>query len=490
MNPRFSMRQALSDPALLGAALVGDSWAAWRTLLIAAMGERLTRAERALFARLTGRQREPGKRVEELWAVIGRRGGKSRAMSVLAAYVGGLCEHTDKLAPGERGIVLCIAPDQKQAGIVLDYCEAAFRAAPVLAQLIARRTSDTLELTNRISIEVRSSNFRRLRGPTYIAVLADEAAFWYSDESANPDTEILNAVRPGLSTTGGPLIVASSPYARRGELWRAHRTHYGPEGDSLVLVAQGASRDFNSTLSQRVVDRALERDPASAAAEYLAQFRADIEAFISREAVEAVVARGVRERAPLPGVSYFAFTDPSGGSADSFTLAVSHREAGRAVIDCVRETRPPFSPESVVAEYATLLKTYRVNSVRGDRYAGEWPREQFRKRAIGYVPAAKPKSDLYLDLLPAVNSGLVDLLDHDRLAAQLVGLERRTSRAGRDSIDHAPGGHDDLANCVAGAVNLALHRREEQVATGLPIFLGPSEPHWGGGAAHPGTYGR
>ena len=40
--------------------------------------------------------------------------------------------------------------------------------------------------------------------------------------------------------------------------------------------------------------------------------------------------------------------------------------------------------------------------------------------------------------------------------AQLCGLERRTARGGRDSIDHAPGGHDDLANAVAGAAALAL----------------------------------
>ena len=84
------------------------------------------------------------------------------------------------------------------------------RQSPILRQLIANRNADTLELTNGITIEVRSASFRRLRGPTYIAVIADEAAFWFSDEfSANADTEILNAVRPGLATTRGPLIIAA-----------------------------------------------------------------------------------------------------------------------------------------------------------------------------------------------------------------------------------------------------------------------------------------
>jgi hypothetical protein len=69
-----------------------------------------------------------------------------------------------------------------------------------------------------------------------------------------------------------------------------------------------------------------------------------------------------------------------------------------------------------------------------------------------YEPAAKPKSDLYRDLLPAINSRMVDLLDDARLFAQIVGLERRTARGGRDSIDHAPAAHDDVANAAAGVV--------------------------------------
>lgn len=466
MRPTVSLRKALADKGLLGNVLDGDSWAAWRILMIAAMGEALSDDERVLFKQLTGREREPGERIEEAAFVVGRRGGKSRAMATLATYIGGLCHHD--LAAGERGLLLCIAPDQRQAAITLDYCAAAFEASPVLAQLIANRTSDALILTNGVSVEVRAASFRRLRGPTYIAVIADEAAFWYSDEfSANADSEILNAVRPGLATTGGPLIIASSPYARRGVLWDIHRRHYGPDGDPLILVAQGASRDFNPSLKQAVVDRAMERDPASAAAEYMAQFRTDIEFFVNREAVEACVALDIRERAPQSGLRYSGFVDPSGGSQDSFTLAVAHRDSdAAAVLDAVREVRPPFSPESVVAEFAATLRSYRVTKVSGDRYAGEWPREQFRKFGITYEVAAKPKSDLFRDLLPMLNSRKVELLDHPKLIAQLSGLERRTARSGRNSIDHAPGAHDDVANACAGALLAALNAHKRRTFFG------------------------
>jgi hypothetical protein len=118
----------------------------------------------------------------------------------------------------------------------------------------------------------------------------------------------------------------------------------------------------------------------------------------------------------------------------------------------IRERKPPFSPEAVVEEFTSLMKQYRCSKVYGDRYGGEWPREQFTKRGVFYEPAEKPKSELYRDLLPLLNIGAVDLLDNERLKQQLVMLERRTSRGGRDSIDHPPGGHDDVANAVAGAL--------------------------------------
>jgi hypothetical protein len=460
MKPTIPIREALADAQLLGNVIAGDSWRAWRLLLIAMMGEALTDEERAIFTTLTGREDEPLQRIEEAAFVVGRRGGKSRSMATVASYIAGLCKH--QLVHGERGVLLCIAPDQRQAAIVLEYAAAAFEQSPILRQLVVNRTQDTLELTNGISIEVRSASFRRLRGPTYIAVIADEAAFWYSDEfSANTDSEILNAVRPGLATTGGPLIIASSPYARRGVLWETHRRHFGKNGDPRILVAQGASRDFNPLLPQSVVDRAMERDRAHATAEFLAQFRSDIETFVSYEVVRTCVGDYL-EAAPIDKYSYAAFVDPSGGSADSFTMAISHREGERIFIDAIREIQPPFSPEAVINEFAALCRSYRVRKIVGDKYAGEFPRELFRKRNVQYQCADKTASDLFRDLLPLLNSGRIVLPKSDRLVNQICGLERRVARSGKDSIGHSPGSHDDLANAAAGAAEYASARHEQQ----------------------------
>ena len=220
---------------------------------------------------------------------------------------------------------------------------------------------------------------------------------------------------------------------------------------------KAASRDFNRTLPQSVVDRAIERDEASARAEYLGEFRTDIEGFVSPEVVRDRVPRGVYERPYQSGISYLGFVDPSGGSQDSFALAIGHVDFARStvILDCLREAKPPFSPESVTEDFCKTLASYKVNSVVGDKYAGEWPREQFSKYGVLYEPSAAPKSDLYRDLLPLLNSARIELLDHPKLVNQLCGLERRTARGGRDSIDHVPGGHDDVANVCAGLASLA-----------------------------------
>jgi hypothetical protein len=214
---------------------------------------------------------------------------------------------------------------------------------------------------------------------------------------------------------------------------------------------------LNPTFDAAAIATALLEDPEAARAEYLAEFRGDIESFVTAEALDAVIVPGRLELAPLANMSYVAFLDFAGGSGrDSASLAIAHRHDSLAVLDCVREVRPPFSPESVCRDFAATLKLYGITQAIADRYAGDFPAEQMRKNGVTVEPSARVKSDLYRELLPAINSGSVELLDLPRLRSQLAGLERRTTRSGKDSIDHATGAHDDLANAVAGALVAAV----------------------------------
>ena len=81
-----------------------------------------------------------------------------------------------------------------------------------------------------------------------------------------------------------------------------------------------------------------------------------------------------------------------------------------------------------------------------DRYGGSWVRERFMLQGIEYLESEQTKTDLYREVLPALNAGRVELLDLPVLRRQLLGLERRSSRSGRDSIDHAVGARDDVVD--------------------------------------------
>lgn len=448
------------DLMAASAWLRAPSWEPWRALLGALFALPLSEEQAAIYRACTGRTTPPSEQAREAFLIIGRRGGKSLIAALVALYAAVFRRY--RLAPGERGIVMVIAADRRQARVVLRYLVGFIERSPRLADLVERRVNEAVHFRNGISIEVHTASFRTTRGYTVVGAICDEVAFWHSDDSANPDTEILAALRPSMLTVPGSLLLCiSSPYARRGALWQAFKDHYAKDGDP-IFVWRAATRVMNPAVPEDVIAEAYQRDEAAASAEYGAEFRRDIETFVAREVVEAAAVPERRELSPVLGVEYVGFVDPSGGSQDSMTLAVAHAEAsGRVVLDLLRERRPPFSPEALVQEFVAALRPYRIATVTGDRYAGEWPREQFRKGGVEYEPAAQAKSEIYKSLLPLLNSRRIELLDEPRLLAQLVALERRTARGGRDSIDHAPGGHDDVVNAAAGALVLAADRESE-----------------------------
>jgi hypothetical protein len=489
---KFTLLDAVDDPQLFKPWFRDrTTWASWFTFLRALFGLPLTSSEVALYQECTGRSEPPTQPASESWLICGRRSGKSFMLALCATYLACFHSYRQYLAPGERGTVMVIAADRRQSRVVLRFIRALLMQVPMLRKLVERETAESFDLNTSVTIEVATASYRTTRGYAIVAALLDEIAFFRSsdDNSANPDVEIIAAIRPAMATIpNAMLLCASSPYAQRGALFTAFKQHFGARSDyrapgNPVLVWRAPTRTMNPTVPQSVIDAAMEADPASAAAEYLAQFRTDVETAFTRDVIEAAVIAGRHELPRVEGIRYHAFVDPSGGSSDSMTLAITHMVGTRVVVDAIRERRAPFSPDDVVKEFAATLRSYAVTRLVGDRYAAEWPRERFRVHEIEYRVADKTKSDLYLTLLPLLNSGRVELLDHQRLINQLTGLERRTSRSGKDSIDHVPGSFDDVANATAGSVVLAAQAAaQSKLPVVVPTFYNARLGFFGGGA--------
>ncbi len=236
-------------------------------------------------------QFEPGGFKTALF-LIGRRGGKSRVISIVGAFEAILAEHDKKLAKGEKGILPIIAPTKAQAGIIKNYLRSIFET-DILKNEIAEETRDGFDLINNISVRVMAGDFRTVRGFTLVCSIIDEACFFGVEEGAKirSDTELIRAVRPGLSTLGGRMIVISSPYAEKGWCYEQYCSHFANK-PSGVLVWNAASRTMNPTLLQSVVDDALREDKNSARSEYLGEFRDDISDNLRRAAVVTCVIAG------------------------------------------------------------------------------------------------------------------------------------------------------------------------------------------------------
>ena len=449
--------QALDDEHLFGPWFSGPSWATWKAVLKAAFAIPMDELELELF-RVVAKRDPPKRRVRELWVAAGRRAGKDSVASAIAAFAAGFVDYGRVLRPGEAASVMCLAVDKQQADIVRRYAQAYFSKIALLRSLVTRETADGLELKTGAELSVLASNFRNVRGRSIACVVLDEVAFWRSELTANPDTECYAALVPALATVPGAMLIGiSTPYRRAGLLYQKWKDYFGVADDD-VLVVHGSSRTFNPTLPQKIVDDALKRDAAAARAEWLAEWRDDIAAFLSRELIESAIDSNVVVRPPVPGVDYHAFADPSGGLGDSFTCAVAHRDAdGKAVLDCLHETVAPFDPAQATAEIAKTLKAYSVTKVIGDRYSAQWVVGEFSRNDISYEASERDRSAVYSDFLPLLTSGRARLLDSARLVGQLANLERKVSPMGRDRIDHpaAAGAHDDLSNSAAGALVLA-----------------------------------
>jgi hypothetical protein len=269
-----------------------------------------------------------------------------------------------KLAAGEVGHVLVLAASRDQAQVVFRYIEGFFKSSKVLRQEIDSTTTSEIRLKSGIIIGTHANSFRSIRGRTLLAVIFDEAALWRDEISSTPDIEVYRAVLPSLMTTNGMLIGISTPYRKVGLLHQKHRDHFGVDGDD-VLVVQGPSTAFNPCLSQSAIDAAVADDPEGARAEWEATFRADISAFLDDQLIDDAIDHSrPLELPPGQNFKYSAFVDPSGGRHDAFTVCIGHRSKNESfVADVVRAKRPPFDPKFVVAEFAMLLKDYRVTKV-------------------------------------------------------------------------------------------------------------------------------
>jgi hypothetical protein len=143
----MNILEAMRDPNLFAPWFLRDpaTWAAWRAFLAGLFALKMSSEQLAIFKECTGRNAPPQQPANEAWLVCGRRAGKSFILALCAVFLACFYEYRKFLAPGERGTVLIIATNSKQARVIFRYVRALLTNTPMLAKMIERETADAFD---------------------------------------------------------------------------------------------------------------------------------------------------------------------------------------------------------------------------------------------------------------------------------------------------------------------------------------------------------
>lgn len=452
-RPRLNIIEAINDPNILGDTLAPAQEAALRVLY----GLPLSGDQLALARQCAGGAWRPGVEYREAAFICGRRSGKSDKLAAnIAIFEAFFRDH--HLSPGETGVVLLLAQNMRAARIVRGYVAGKISRSPVLRRHMLSARAHELELDNGIIIAIHPSSFRAIRGLSVISCVCDEVAFWWTEDTyANPDIEVIRAVRPAMATfPHGKLLLVSSPYTMTGALWDIWKRR---DSDPDTLVWHAPTSLMNPTVSARFLAKEQARDPENFRREYLAEFTEAISSFLSAEAIEACVVPGRTELAPKEDATYCAAVDAA-YKGDAFTLAIAHndRERGKVVVDLLTgwqgSRQSPLKLGEVMPQLQRICKRYSVYRVLGDQFGAEPLKDAFSRHGLCYEERTftnQSKADMYATLRSRIQDGTIELLDHPASLKELRGLELENLPGGGVRIGHGrhTRGHDDYCDALA-----------------------------------------
>jgi hypothetical protein len=441
--------------------LSGPTWAAWRALVGGAFGAQLSPDAVATFRELTGGRDPPAAPCRVLAFGIGRRGGKDYVAVRILIYQALFVPWT--LAPGEVGVLLLIAVTKEQATIAMRYLVGALEASPVLWAEVANVTADTVVFRNRIEIRIAAADKATVRGVTLLGAILDEFAFWMNDQAL----EVVRALHPAMATQpNARLLIISTVYSATSPFGDMFRRSFGVD-DPHTLFALATTRQMNPLITQEFIDAELARDPVANAAEYLGHFRTDVASFLDAELVDSLTRAEPRElpRMAQTGtgtpIIYVGALDVSGGKNDATAAAVAYFDGRTVRVAAARRWPSPHDPGVVARDVVEFFKGYGLRAATGDQYGAAVTTALYAQLGFALRPSDLTRSEAYLNLLPLMTQGKVELPPVPELRLELLGLERRVGRGNaKDVVDHRVGAHDDLANAVAlAAVAAAKQER-------------------------------
>jgi hypothetical protein len=473
---------------------------AWRVVVRVLYETPLTAEERSLFLDLSGGREPPDGGVDELLAVVGRRGGKSETIARIAVFEAAHGGHGKVLAPGQLGLIAVISPLREQGQEILGYVRGLAALPQVKRYVEGEPTRDGVRFKSCIEVRCLTADAVNVSGPTVVMAILDEYAKFPGDEAVVPDREILNSLRPALAPVKGAprrrLVGITSAYIEEGTAFETDRDHYG-KADAPVLVVRGTTAQFNPAIDVAWLERERKRiGSAVFAREYQGIWQPAIVEGWFGQTIEACVDKGrsTPDRHALSvveGRRYYAGLD-SAFRGDGFTLAIAHREIPAFPGDAKQMARRPRSVldgcwcwrapkggvlgvEKTVQQTARIIRAYNATAW-ADQFALD-PLKEIYKRYGVYLREApwtsQNKALKFRRVRDEMIEGLVRIPDDAELLREFHSMRGKLLKSGGEQIE-ARSGHDDRVHAAVIALSEAMDHEGDPEAMGDLTVVGVS----------------
>jgi hypothetical protein len=426
-----------------------------------------------IFKRGTARDLYIPTEQSELTLIAGRQSGKTSVVAAVIALFEAFQEHG--VPPGQRAYIFIIAPVIQQASTAFRSIRHYILNSPVLSQCVLKTRKNEIELKNGVVIACRACSKGSVRGDPVICAILDEVAFFrHEDNSANPDHEVLNAIRPAMATLSNTkLIKISTPFRKEGTLW----AEFQQRGQLPYCVWQLSSEEMNPAISKSFLDKARRANEDTFRREHLAEFVDSNCTWITPELLDQCIMHG---RCELPRVlhgTYAAAIDPAFQSND-FGFAILHRsDHGDVSVACALRwtgTKAIHLDFAMVCSQIRMkLDQYGINNLVADQYCFARLKQHFARLNIFYREfpfSTGTRASLFGNLRQLIIQGKIAIPDDPELLRQLRSLEEVRTANGNIDIRPARSAKDDLA---IGVALVASELSEAVLGQCVPVIRDP-----------------
>jgi hypothetical protein len=438
--------------------------------------------ERELARELFGASEEFGRMHRAIVAILaGRRAGKSYVCAIRVLHLA-LIHSLARLAKGEIGFGVIIAPTLSQARQVLRFCSGAANANSEIAAMIRHDTAEQLVLlrpdgkTAGIVCKAASSGGLGARSGTLFAAVMDEACFFRDGNYAVNDEEIYLALRPAL-LPGAQVMMPSTPWTEGGLLYNLWKANFGTPVNAIAVHAKTTTLQPDETTAEMVASERA-RDAQNAMLEYDAvPMEAGTAQFFEAAAIKLSI---IEDMALVLPMQQFARTFcglDTGFRKDPSAACVVRLHADGYHIDLVEvlEIIVPkgerLKPSETIAQLLERAKQHKCEQVLADQHYIESVREQGGTWSLTEAP--RDPAVPYVATRTMMREGRLRMsAGHERLLAQLKDVVARPTAGGNLSISspRKGGAHGDIVSALV----LAVWAASSQVGS-VPTFAPAAE---------------